>query len=231
MIAENLHRIRKTIEACALGCGRNPADIRLIAVSKKIGMEPIREAIACGQLDFGENYIQEAKQKWQELGGNFCLHFIGHLQTNKARIAARISSMIETVDSFKLAEALNRHLETRDATLRILIQVNVGNDPNKSGVLPENTESLLRQVRLLRHLQIAGLMTIPPLADDPEASRPHFKRLRELAGELAGKGLFHDNDHVELSMGMSDDFPIAIEEGATMIRIGTAIFGPRPGGA
>lgn len=231
MIAENLETIRKTMADCARRCGRNPAEIRLIAVSKKIGVEAIREAIACGQFDFGENYIQEAEQKWQELGGKFNLHFIGHLQTNKARIAAGISSVIETVDSYKLAQALNRQLETLGKTLRILVQVNVGNDPNKSGVLAENAEGLLRQLRLLRQLQVAGLMTIPPLADDPEASRPHFRALRELAGELAGKGLFHDNDHVELSMGMSDDYPIAIEEGATLIRIGTAIFGPRPTGA
>jgi len=228
MIADNLERIRNAIEGCALRCGRNPADIQLIAVSKKIGVVAIREAIACGQLAFGENYIQEAEQKWQELGGDIRLHFIGHLQTNKAKVAARISSVIETVDSLKLAEALNRHLETLDRTIRILIQVNVGNDPNKSGVLPQDTEALLRQVRRLERLQVAGLMTIPPLADDPEATRPHFKTLRRLAEELAVKGLFHDNGHVELSMGMSDDFEIAIEEGATMVRIGTAIFGHRP---
>ena len=231
MIAENLERIRTAIERSALRCRRNPADIHLIAVSKKISVAAIREAIACGQQAFGENYIQEAEQKWLELDGAINLHFIGHLQSNKAKIAARIASVVETVDSLKLAEALNRHLEPLDRTIRILIQVNVGNDPNKSGVLPDNTEELLRQVGKLPQLQIAGLMTIPPLTETPEATRPHFRALRLLAEEMAGKQLFHDNQHIELSMGMSDDFEIAIEEGATMVRIGTAIFGSRPAGA
>ncbi|KAB2889107.1 MAG: YggS family pyridoxal phosphate-dependent enzyme [Desulfobulbaceae bacterium] len=230
MIAENLERIRTSIERCALSCRRNPADIHLIAVSKKIPVAAIRQAIACGQQAFGENYIQEAEQKWLELDGAINLHFIGHLQSNKAKIAARIASVIETVDSLKLAEALNRHLETFDRTIRILIQVNVGNDPNKSGVLPGKTEELLRQVGKLPRLQVAGLMTIPPLTETPEATRPHFRALRLLADEMADKQLFHDSQHVELSMGMSDDFEIAIEEGATMVRIGTAIFGSRPAG-
>lgn len=230
MIAENLERIRTAIERCALRCRRNPADIHLIAVSKTIPVAAIRQAIACGQQAFGENYIQEAEQKWLELDGAINLHFIGHLQSNKAKIAARIASVIETVDSLKLAEALNRHLETFDRTIRILIQVNVGNDPNKSGVLPGKTGELLRQVGKLPRLQVAGLMTIPPLTETPEAARPHFRALRLLAEEMAAKQLFHDNQHVELSMGMSDDFEIAIEEGATMVRIGTAIFGSRPAG-
>jgi len=227
MIADNLQRIKETINRCALRCQRNPEDIQLIAVSKTIPVSSMREALQHGQRTFGENYIQEAEQKWNELGGAIDLHFIGHLQTNKAKIAARISSVIETVDSLRLAEALNKHLNVLDRNLKILIQVNIGNDPNKSGTVPEHVEELLRQSQLLPRIEVIGLMTIPPLAPEPEAARPYFKALRHLAEELAGKGLFHDNRHVALSMGMSDDFEIAIEEGATMVRIGTALFGHR----
>ncbi|MBB5348875.1 YggS family pyridoxal phosphate-dependent enzyme [Desulfoprunum benzoelyticum] len=227
MIEENLQRIKETINRCALRCRRNPEDIQLIAVSKTIPVALMRKAMQHGQRTFGENYIQEAEQKWQELDRAVDLHFIGHLQTNKAKIAATISSVIETVDSLRLAEALNKHLNALDRNLRILIQVNIGNDPNKSGTMPEKVEELLRQIRLLPRLEVIGLMTIPPLSPNPEATRPYFKALRHLAEELAGKGLFHDNQHVALSMGMSDDFEVAIEEGATMVRIGTALFGHR----
>ena len=227
MIAENLQRIKETIRRCALRCQRNPEDIQLIAVSKTIPVSLMREALQHGQRTFGENYIQEAEQKWEKLNGGIDLHFIGHLQTNKAKIATRISSVIETVDSLRIAEALNKHLNALDRKLKVLIQVNIGNDPNKSGAMPEHVEELLRQIQLLPRIEVIGLMTIPPLSPDPEASRPYFKALRHLADELAGKGLFHDNRRVALSMGMSDDFEIAIEEGATMVRIGTAIFGHR----
>lgn len=228
MIAENLEQIRETIRRCARRCHRNPEDIQLIAVSKTVPASAMREALLHGQRTFGENYIQDAEQKWQELDGAIDLHFIGHLQTNKAKIAARISSVIETVDSLRIAEALNTHLNVLNRSLKILIQVNIGNDPNKSGAMPEHVEELLRQIQSLPRIEAIGLMTIPPLAPDPEANRPHFKALRRLAEELAGKSLFHDNRHVALSMGMSDDFEVAIEEGATMVRIGTALFGHRP---
>ena len=227
MIAENLQRIKETITRCALRCRRNPEDIQLIAVSKTVSASFMREALQHGQRSFGENYIQEAEQKWHELNGAVDLHFIGHLQTNKAKIAAGIFTVIETVDSLRIAEALNKHLNAMDRNLKVLIQVNIGNDPNKSGALPEKVEELLRQIRLLPRIEVIGLMTIPPLSPDPEATRPYFKALRLLAEELADKGLFHDNHHVALSMGMSDDFEVAIEEGATMVRIGTALFGHR----
>jgi len=162
------------------------------------------------------------------LGPEVDFHFIGHLQTNKAKIACQLFQMIETVDRFKLAKALNKYLENSDRTLKILIQVNIGRDPNKSGVLPEEAEKLIRDVRQLPALKICGLMTIPPLSQTVEESRIHFRSLRLLAEELEKKDLLGKDQPVELSMGMSSDYHIAIEEGSTLIRIGTALFGPRP---
>lgn len=228
MITENLRRIRDRIDRCALASQRRPEEIQLIAVSKKIAVPLMREAIQEGQFFFGENYIQEAEQKKDELGENVGLHLLGHLQSNKAKTAARIFYMIQTLDSLKLASALDKHLESLDRTMKVLIQVNIGNDPNKSGAMPEDAEKLLRQIKKLRRLEPLGLMTIPPLTDSPEMARPHFRALRLLAEVLAEKELFHNNGRIELSMGMSDDFEVAIEEGATMVRVGTAIFGQRP---
>lgn len=227
MISENLNIIQKRIREKALLNGRNPDDILLIAVSKTIAIPAIQKAILCGQLVFGENYIQEATQKKEALGEKVKLHLIGHLQSNKAKIAAQIFDTIQTVDSIKLATSLNRHLDALDRTLNILVQVNIGDDPNKSGVMPEKCEELLEQIKILDRLKTTGLMTIPPLSAHPEETRPHFRALRRLAEKLSDKGLFHDNRKIELSMGMSDDFEVAIEEGATMVRVGTAIFGQR----
>lgn len=188
----------------------------------------MEEALRYGQFFFGENYIQEAEQKKKELGENVGLHLLGHLQSNKAKIAARIFHTIQTVDSLKLASALGKHLDALNRTMKIFIQVNIGDDPNKYGIMPEDAEKLLQQIKTLKSLEPLGLMTIPPLTDNPEMARPHFNALRLLAERLAQKELFHDNRKIELSMGMSDDFEVAIEEGATMVRIGTAIFGQRP---
>ena len=227
MIADNLLHIRRHIITVADGCGRNPDTIRLVAVSKTFPVAAIKEAAASGQFLFGENYIQEAEKKFVELGEQVQLHFIGHLQSNKAHIGARIFQMIQTVDRLKLALALNRHLIQAGRSMDILIQVNIGRDENKSGISPEETEDLLKKISPLSNLRVMGLMTIPPFFEDPEKSRPSFRALRQLAEDLQDKKLFYDNTSVELSMGMSHDYPIAIEEGATLLRIGTAIFGDR----
>ncbi len=228
MISSNLKDIRQKIVATATQCGRDPAAIRLVAVSKKFPTAHIREAINAGQLLFGENYIQEAAQKKQELGDLASFHFIGHLQSNKAKTAVQIFQMIETVDRFKLAAALDKELKYQDRTMDVLVQVNIGRESQKSGVLPQNTEQLLQQLRPLSNLKVRGLMTIPPYSDNPEHTRPHFKALALLAAEMKKKNYFFDNAHIELSMGMSSDYLIAIEEGATLVRIGTALFGQRP---
>jgi PLP dependent protein len=227
MIADNLHTVRQNIHTIAERCGRNPQNIRLVAVTKTFPVSAMKEAMAAGQFLFGENYIQEAERKVAELAGRGLLHFIGHLQSNKAHIAVKIFQMIETVDSLKLALTLNKHLIQAGRVMDILIQVNFGRDEKKSGLIPEEAEGLLQQIVSLPTLRVRGLMTMPPYSEDPENGRPFFRNLRLLAEDLKNKKLFYNNDCVELSMGMSDDYPIAIEEGATLIRVGTAIFGSR----
>lgn len=227
MIADNLQTIRTTITDTARNCGRDPFTVKLVAVSKRQPSASIIEAIAAGQNVFGENYIQEAADKCREIGPAASFHFIGHLQSNKAKLAAELFTMIETVDRYKLAKALHSQLEKLDKTLDILIQVNIGRDPKKSGVLPEEAQNLLKQISSLSRLRPKGLMTMPPFTVDQNESRIHFKSLHLLAHQLGEEDLFYNNESIELSMGMSHDFPIAIEEGATLIRIGTAIFGER----
>ncbi len=228
MILSNLQKIRLQIQESARKCGRDPAAIRLVAVSKKCPASSLQEAMEAGQFLFGENYIQEAVQKKGETGDVALFHFIGHLQSNKVRPAAQTFQMIETIDRFKLAVGLDKELKLQGRNMDILVQVNIGREAQKSGVLPEDTEKLLTRILPLSSLRIRGLMTIPPLAQDPEQTRPHFRALRLLAEEMQKKKYFFDNSHVELSMGMSSDYAIAIEEGATLIRVGTAIFGDRP---
>ncbi|WP_456387942.1 YggS family pyridoxal phosphate-dependent enzyme [Desulfolithobacter sp.] len=227
MICDNLKTIYRQIEEAAARTGRDPQSVRLVAVSKRQGPERILEALNCGQELFGENYLQEAREKIEQLGDRARFHFIGHLQSNKARHAAELFTMVETVDRLKIARALDRHSGSLGRSLDILLQVNVGREPQKAGVLPENLEELAREVATLPSLRLRGLMTMPPYTTDPEESRPFFRSLYQLARELRDKGLLSDKSQVELSMGMSRDFPVAIEEGATLIRVGTAIFGPR----
>jgi pyridoxal phosphate enzyme (YggS family) len=228
MISENIHTIQEKITKAADKADRSPEDIKLVAVSKRFPVTAIQEAYAGGQTLFGENYIQEVQQKRPELPEQVRFHFIGHLQTNKAKIAAESCAVIETVDRLKLAIALSKHLEKLQKDMDILVQVNIGEDPGKSGVSARDAENLLTELKSVPRIHICGLMTMPPLEPDPELSRPYFRRLRLLAEELSGKGLFVNNNRIELSMGMSSDYHIAIEEGATIVRVGTAIFGDRP---
>lgn len=228
MISENIHAIKEKIAKAAAGSGRSPENIKLIAVSKRFPVTAIQEAYAGGHTLFGENYIQEVQQKRPELPDEVQFHFIGHLQTNKAKIAAEHCDMIETVDRLKLAVELNKHLEKLQKEMDILVQVNIGDDQGKSGVSAGEAESLLYELKKIPRIRVCGLMTMPPIETDPELSRPHFRGLRILAEECSKKELFFNNNEVELSMGMSSDYYVAIEEGATIIRVGTAIFGNRP---
>jgi len=228
MIAENLEHLKKSIAQIARNCGRDENSVRLVAVSKRFPPEAVIEAKNAGQLLFGENYIQEAQEKFDLIGNAVQFHFIGHLQSNKAKIAAELFAMVETVDRIKLAAALNKHLLALDRTLDVLVQVNIGKDDNKSGVQPEDAEKLVQEIGRLPKLRVRGLMTMPPFTENPEDARPYFRNLKRLADSMAEKSLFYDNKNIELSMGMSHDYPIAIEEGATLVRIGTAIFGERP---
>ncbi len=228
MIAQNIQIIKKKISEAAQKAERQPQDIKLVAVSKHFSADSIREAFAAGQIIFGENYIQEVQTKKELVPAEAVFHFIGHLQSNKAKIAAETCDMIETLDSFKLGKALNSQLENLNKSLDILIQINIANDPQKSGVTANDAEKLLIEINELTRLRVCGLMTMPPLVANPELSRLHFRNLRILAEKFASKNLFPHVSTPELSMGMSDDFHIAIEEGATIIRVGTAIFGHRP---
>ncbi len=227
MIRHNLEEVKAHIAAVAGQCGRDKNSVRLVAVSKRFPADAIMEARQAGQHIFGENYIQEAREKYDRIGDEVSFHFIGHLQSNKAKTAAAIFSMIETIDRKKVAAALHKHLLDLNKKLDILIQVNIGLDQKKSGVSPDAAERLLLDIQEYTMLQPRGLMTMPPITEDPEDSRPYFKQLKSLADDLQKKKLFFDNKNVELSMGMTNDYHVAIEEGATLVRIGTAIFGER----
>ncbi|MGD9949043.1 MAG: YggS family pyridoxal phosphate-dependent enzyme [Desulfobulbus sp.] len=227
MISDNLAQIHTNITKAAHKVGRDPDAIKLVAVSKFVASDHIQEALDSGQTVFGENYLQEAADKIPAIGDKAKWHFIGHLQSNKAKQAVALFDMVETVDRLKIAKALDTQAKHLEKALSVLIQVNIGREPQKSGILPDKTEQLLRELRQETNLQVCGLMTMPPFFDAPEKSRPFFRELRLLANKLAQQQLFSDNTRVELSMGMSGDYQVAIEEGATIIRVGTALFGSR----
>ncbi|MCE5228010.1 YggS family pyridoxal phosphate-dependent enzyme [bacterium] len=224
-IVGNLKTIRGRIEAAALRAGRDPASVTLVAVSKTHPAGRVREAIGAGQAVFGENRIQEALPKIEALAGlNARWHLIGHLQGNKARQAAGRFELIHSVDSPELIRELDKRAAAAGVKQKILLQINVAGEASKFGAAPDEITSLLDALSRAPNLIPEGLMTIPPLTDDPEASRPHFKRLRELLNGVRAK---QPSFGSQLSMGMSDDYEVAIEEGATLVRVGTAIFGER----
>jgi len=217
VIAERLAAVRDRLEAAARNCGRNPDEIALVAVSKIKPAEDIVAAYEAGQRDFGESYVQEFQQKRAELaelpGARF--HFIGHLQSNKTRIAAGLFDAIHTVDSEKIARRLNDQTER---PLEIYLEVKLSPEDSKSGAPPEEIPALADFVRSCENLRLEGLMTMPPWSEDAELARPYFRRLRALRDELGLE---------KLSMGMSHDLEVAVEEGSTLVRVGTAIFGKR----
>lgn len=226
-IAENLQNIRARINAAAVRAGRDPESVRLVAVSKRVSLERLLEAVGAGQTLFGENYLQEADLKIKALSPEIDWHFIGHLQSNKAKHAAELFGTVETVDRFKLAVALDKYLAEKGRRLSVLLQVNVGGEVQKAGVLPEGAEELLRRVNELPNLAVRGLMTMPPYFEDAEDVRPYFRQLREMADDFVEQGLLGQHGPLEVSMGMSGDFEVAVEEGATLVRVGTALFGER----
>jgi hypothetical protein len=222
-IAQNLAEVRRRIAAAAQRSGRDPAAVRLVAVSKTMPLELIRQAVAAGQRLFGENYLQEVQPKIEALGQAASWHFIGHLQSKKAKAVVALCELIHGVDRLKLAQALDAAAAQMGKVQDILMQVNLAEEATKSGVAPGAAPELLREIGRLPHLRLMGLMTMPPFLA-PEAVRPYLRALRELRDrltDLSGQPL------PELSMGMSGDFEVAIEEGATLVRVGTAIFGSR----
>ncbi len=218
-----MHRI----EQAAVSSGRNIETVRLVSVTKTIPAETVKKAIDAGAAILGENYIQEARSKFNDLSSYpVSWHFIGHLQTNKAKYAVRIFDLIHSVDSFKLALELDKQAGKTGKIQHILIQVNVAEESSKSGVLVQNTLNLVKEISVLENLAIKGLMTMPPFFNEPEKVRPFFKDLRNLRDSIRKEGI-QNVAMDELSMGMTGDFEAAIEEGATLVRIGTAIFGER----
>ena len=222
-----LERVKERIKKTAIACKRPVASIRLVAVSKTVSAEVVKKAIEAGVTDLGENYIQEAREKVNALATYpVTWHFIGHLQSNKAKYAVRLFDLIHSVDSLRLAKELDKYAKKNDKIQPILIQVNVAREDTKSGVYLEDTVQLLRDVSRLENISVKGLMTMPPYFNAPEKVRPIFAALREFRDQIK-KEAIPNISMDELSMGMTGDFEAAIEEGATMVRIGTAIFGDR----
>jgi PLP dependent protein len=222
-IQERLAAVRRRIETAAARSGRPSSAVTLVAVSKTMPAAAIREAVSAGVKILGENRVQEAREKIEALPGAVEWHLIGHLQTNKAKLAVGLFDCIHSLDSIRLAQELGRHAEEAGRRLRCLVEVNVGEETQKSGAAAAEVRPLLEAARRLPQLSIQGLMTIPPFLPDSESVRPFFRRLRDLRDRLESEGWTLP----DLSMGMSHDFEVAIEEGATLVRIGTAIFGSR----
>jgi PLP dependent protein len=217
-IQTNIEHVRSRIAVACAASGRDPADVKLIAVSKNFASSAVRLAFECGLTDFGENRIQEAIPKYRELSDirpRLQLHFIGHLQTNKAKEAAAACDVIHSVDSLHLAETLDRNALRR---FPVLVQVNVSGEESKYGFSPDEADNAVKSICALANIEVVGLMTIAPMVDNAESVRTCFARLREMNNKFGFR---------ELSMGMTDDYEVAIEEGATMVRIGRAVFGER----
>lgn len=225
-IAANCRMLFERIGRAAARSGRDAGAVRLLAASKSQSAEKIRAAAAAGVRLFGENYVQEAASKKATIAGAFEWHLIGHLQRNKAKAVLDLFDVIESLDSIELARALDKAAGARGRVVRALIEVNLGGEASKSGVTAERLQPLLETVATLRHVKVEGLMAVPPFFEDSEQTRPYFKELRELRDKLKTTRVANI-DLRELSMGMSQDYEVAIEEGATLVRVGTALFGPR----
>lgn len=227
MIAENFRKIRAEIAECARNSGRDPSSIELIAVSKTFNVESVREAFGAGARDFGENFAQELREKQAQLADlPIRWHFIGHLQTNKVKTIAPLVTLVHSLDSRRLAEEISRRAALANRSIDVLVEVHTTDEATKYGVPPEQVLPLVRDLSGLPHLRVQGLMTMGPFSDDAESSRTCFRLTAALARDIAAQGI-EGVEMRHLSMGMTHDFRIAIEEGATMIRIGTAIFGKR----
>ena len=221
-IGHRLEDVRSRIEGAAQRAGRT--NIRLVAVSKTVPVERIQEAIEAGITLFGENRVQEARDKWKIIGDTAQCHLIGNLQTNKVKHAVKIFQRIHSVGNLRLAREIDLRCEILGKVMPVLVQVNIAEEETKSGIVVEEVAELVRHIKRLDHLRLDGLMTIPPYCLDPEDSRPYFRRLAECRDNLEDQGL---GPLPELSMGMSGDFEVAIEEGATFVRVGSALFGER----
>ena len=226
MLKDNLMEVQKRILKACERSGRIPEDVTLIAVSKTKPVEMIEEILAEQVVDFGENKAQELKSKYEVLPENIHWHMIGHLQRNKIKYIIDKAYLIHSVDSVRLAEAIDEEAKKHDLIMPVLIEVNMAKEESKFGIMPEDTYDFIREIAHLTNIRVKGLMTIAPFTDDPENNRIHFQNLRKLLVDIKEKNI--DNvDMCHLSMGMTGDYEVAIEEGATMVRVGTGIFGER----
>jgi len=223
-IKNNLEIINEKIKKAALKANRNPEEIKLVAVTKTATIEQIKEAISAGVKIIGENKVQEAKEKYQILSADIEWHLVGHLQTNKVKYAIEIFDLIHSVDSIKLAKEIDRRSLQFGMITNVLVEVNVSGEETKYGIKPEEVEPFLKEISEFSRIKVRGLMTITPIAEDKEEVRPYFRKLRELFEKIKIKNI--KNIRMDyLSMGMTEDFEVAIEEGANMVRIGRGIFG------
>jgi len=225
-VAQNIRQVREEIAAAASRAGRSPSAVRLMAVTKTVDDARIAEAIRAGVEIIGENYVQEAKRKIEALGKSCEWHLIGHLQTNKAKYAVHLFDMVHSVDRMELAVELDRRARAAGRVVPVLIEVSAAGEETKSGVPLDAAPALIRAVAPLENLAIRGLMTMPPFFDDPEEARPYFRTLRELRDRIAAEAIPRV-EMAELSMGMTGDYTVAVEEGATIVRVGRGIFGER----
>ncbi|MBI4320448.1 MAG: YggS family pyridoxal phosphate-dependent enzyme [Chloroflexi bacterium] len=226
LLEHNIGAVRARIAGAAARAGRNPDDVTVVAVTKTVDISRIKLAYELGLRDFGENRIQEAESKLPFLEIRAAWHLVGHLQTNKARDAVRLFDIIHSIDSLRIAEAVDRHASALGKRMPILLEANIAGEETKSGIAPEGLPAQVEGIVGLAHVEVQGLMTIAPIGPRPEAARPYFRRLRELRDSLELR--FPGIAWRHLSMGMTDDFEVAVEEGATLVRIGRAIFGERP---
>ena len=226
MLKENLENVEQKIQAACERSGRDRSEVTLIAVSKTKPAEMVQEAYDLGIRLFGENKVQEILEKCPRMPEDARFHMIGHLQRNKVKQVLPHAVLIHSVDSLRLAEQIDQEAEKLGITAKILLEVNVAKEESKFGMMPEEVPEMVEQISLLPHLQIEGLMTIAPFVDDPEKNRPVFQKLYQLSVDIKKKNIDNVNMSV-LSMGMTGDYQVAVEEGATMIRVGTGIFGAR----
>jgi len=224
-LRERVAAVRSRIAQACQRCGRDPSTVTLVAVTKGVGAAMIRQAVACGLTNLGENRVQEARRKQQEIAmvGEVRWHMIGHLQRNKAKDAVAMFDVIHSVDTHALAEEIERQAAKQGRSVEVLVQVNISGEANKFGCAPDEAAGLAEAVCRLPHLRLAGLMTIAPFAEDPESVRPIFRQLRQLRDALQS-AIDNRQSTMQLSMGMSQDFEVAVEEGADYLRVGTALF-------
>ena len=225
-IQQNIIDIEQRITAAAQKSGRKREDILLLAVSKTIDVPRIKQAVDCGLKELGENRVQEILEKYDTMGKDVCWHLIGHLQTNKVKYIINKVKMIHSVESIKLAEEIDKRAKQSNVIMDILVEVNIADEQSKFGVTPKETLSFIKNIAVLDNIRIKGLMTVAPFVDNPEENRDCFRRMRQLLVDINAEKIDNVNMNV-LSMGMSNDFEVAIEEGATIVRVGTNIFGKR----